>query len=89
MDKPGNGWKLDAAESYLHMADAARYMGLRNLNAIRWDKPSKAFRDTLRGLKRVTWPMSGNKTEVNFTYDALADWNFAAAAVKFLSRNCR
>lgn len=79
VDKVGNGWKLDAAKSYYHMADAARFMGLHNLNAIRWDKPSKAFRDSLRGLKRVTWPMSGNKTELNFTYDALADWNFAVA----------
>ena len=79
MDRPGNGWKLDAAKTYYHMADAAKSMGLVNLNAIRWDKPSKAFRDSLRGLKRLTWPMSGNKTEVNFTYDALADWNFAVA----------
>lgn len=79
VDGPGNGWKLDAAKTYYHMADAARFMGLHNLNAIRWDKPSRAFRDSLRGLKRVTWPMSGNKTEVNFTYDALADWNFAVA----------
>ena len=79
VDGPGNGWKLDAAKTYYHLADAARFMGLHNLNAIRWDKPSRAFRDSLRGLKRVTWPMSGNKTEVNFTYDALADWNFAVA----------
>ena len=79
VDGPGNGWKLDRFQSYYHMADAARYMGLHNLNAIRWDKPSKAFRDSLRGLKRLTWPMSGNKTELNYTYDALADWNFAVA----------
>ena len=39
----------------------------------------KRIRDSLRGLKRVTWPMSGNKTELNYTYDALADWNFAVA----------
>ena len=79
VDRPGNGWKLDAAKSYYHMVDAVRFMGLHNLNVIRWDKPSKAFRDSLRGLKRVTWPMSGNKTELNYTYDALADWNFAVA----------
>ena len=79
VDGPNNGWKLDAAKTYYHMADAAKFMGLRNLNAIRWDKPSRAFRDSLRGLKRVTWPMSGNKTELNYTYDALAEWNFAAA----------
>ena len=79
VDGPGNGWKLDRAMTYYHMADAAKSMGLHNLNVIRWDKPSKAFRDSLRGLKRLTWPMSGNKTEVNFTYDALADWNFAVA----------
>ena len=79
VDGPGNGWKLDAAKTYYHMADAAKFMGIRNLNAIRWDKPSKAFRDSLLGLKRVTWPMSGNKTELNFTYDTLADWNFAVA----------
>ena len=79
VDKAGNGWKLDGAMTYYHMADAAKYMGLHNLNAIRWDKPSRAFRDSLRGLKRLTWPMSGNKTELNFTYDTLADWNFAVA----------
>ena len=79
VDGPGNRWKLDAATAYYHMADAAKFMGLDNLNAIRWDKPPKAFRDSLRGLKRLTWPMSGHKTEVNFTYDALADWNFAVA----------
>ena len=79
VDGPGNGWKLDRAMSYYHMADAAKSMGLHNLNAIRWDKPSKAFRDSLLGMKRLTWPMSGNKTELNFTYDALADWNFAVA----------
>ena len=56
VDRPGNGWKLDAAKSYYHMADAAKFMGLHNLNVIRWDKPPKAFRDSLRGLKRVTWP---------------------------------
>ncbi len=79
VDRPGNGWKLDGATTYYHMADAAKSMGLHNLNAIRWDKPSRAFRDSLRGLKRLTWPMSGSKTELNFTYDALADWNFAVA----------
>ena len=61
------------------MADAARDVGIHNLNAIRWDKPDKSFRDSLKPLKRVTWPISGNKTEKNFTYDALADWCFAAA----------
>ena len=79
VDGPQSRWNLDVAKTYYHMADAARFMGLRNLNAIRWDKPSKAFRDSLRGLKRVTWPMSGNRTELNYTYDALADWNFAVA----------
>ena len=79
VDGPRNMWKLDRAKTYYHMVDAARFMGLHNLNAIRWDKPSRAFRDSLAGLKRVTWPMSGNRTELNYTYDALADWNFAVA----------
>ena len=79
VDGPKNRWGLDVAKSYFHMADAAKSMGLHNLNAIRWDKPPKGFRDSLRGLKRLTWPMSGHKTEANFTYDALADWNFAVA----------
>ena len=30
-------------------------------------------------MTSITWPISGNKTEKNFTYDALADWCFAAA----------
>ena len=79
MDGTNNYWSLDVARSYYHMADAARDVGIHNLNAIRWDKPDKSFRDSLRALKRVTWPISGNKTEKNFTYDALADWCFAAA----------
>ena len=79
VDRAGNRWNLDGAMTYYHMADAAKSMGLHNLNAIRWDKPSRAFRDSLAGLKRVTWPMSGHKTELNFTYDVLADWNFAVA----------
>ena len=79
VDGTNNYWSLDIARSYYHMADAARDVGIHNLNAIRWDKPDKSFRDSLKPLKRVTWPISGNKTEKNFTYDALADWCFAAA----------
>ena len=79
VDGTNNLWSLDVARSYYHMADAARDVGIHNLNAIRWDKPDKSFRDSLKPLKRVTWPISGNKTEKNYTYDALADWCFAAA----------
>ena len=79
VDGTNNYWSLDIARSYYHMVDAARDVGIHNLNAIRWDKPDKSFRDSLKPLKRVTWPISGNKTEKNFTYDALADWCFAAA----------
>ncbi len=63
----------------LRSLSAAPHAGIHNLNAIRWDKPDKSFRDSLKPLKRVTWPISGNKTEKNYTYDALADWCFAAA----------
>ncbi len=79
VDRTNNIWKLDMAREYYHMVDAAEFMGLHNLNVIRWDKPSKTFRASLAGLKRVTWPMSGHKSELNHTYDALADWNFAVA----------
>ena len=79
VDGTNNIWSLDIARSYYHMADAARDFGIGSLNAIRWDKPDKSFRESLKPLKRVTWPISGNKTEKNYTYDALADWCFAAA----------
>ena len=79
LDSPTNRWGLPVAKGYYHQAQACRDFGVSNLCCIRWDKPSRAFRDSLRGLKRLTWPMSGHKKEVNSTYDALADWNFAVA----------
>ena len=79
LDSPTNRWGLPVAKGYYHQAQACRDFGVSNLCCIRWDKPPRAFRDSLRGLKRLTWPMSGHKKEVNSTYDALADWNFAVA----------
>lgn len=79
LDSPTNRWGLPVAKGYYHQAQACRDFGVSNLCCIRWDKPFRAFRDSLRGLKRLTWPMSGHKKEVNSTYDALGDWNFAVA----------
>ena len=79
LDSPTNRWGLPVAKGYYHQAQACRDFGVSNLCCIRWDKPSRAFRDSLRGLKRLTWPMSGHRKEANSTYDALADWNFAVA----------
>ena len=79
LDSPTNRWGLPVAKGYYHQAQACRDFGVSNLCCIRWDKPPRAFRDSLRGLKRLTWPMSGHKKEVNSTYDALADWNFSVA----------
>jgi len=75
VDGAGNQWKLDTAKSCYHMADAARHMGLVNLNVVRWDCPNKAFRDSLNGLKRVTWPAS----PVGKLRPYMWDWDFKVA----------
>ena len=53
--------------------------GATDLNVIRWDKPDRAFRDSLRGMKRLTWPISGNAGEAHTTYAELGNWTFAVA----------
>ena len=53
VDGANNGWLLDVARSYYHMAGAARDFGIHNLNAIRWDKPDKSFRDSLKPYPAV------------------------------------
>ena len=79
VDGLNNHWGLDPAERYYHMVEGAKSFGLHNLNVIRWDLPDLAFRDTLRGMKRVTWPMSANTVEKHFTYAELGDYGFKAA----------
>ena len=74
-----NGYKLDVGERYYHMVEGAKSFGLHNLNVIRWDLPDKSFRDTLRGMKRLTWPVSGNTVEKHSTYAELGDFVFNAA----------
>ena len=80
VDGPTNdrekNWGLDAPKAYYHMADAARDMGLHNLNVIRWDLPDRTFRDSLRGLKRLTWPVSAHPSERHSTYAELGDYDF-------------
>ena len=81
MDGPKNNWGLAPATNDYPMVEAAKSLGLESLNVIRWDCPDKAFRDTLRGLRRVTWPMCGiPKAGVEASFDALCDWNFRIAA---------
>ena len=77
--KDADLYKIDRATNYYHMVDGARSYGLENLNVIRWDKPDRAFRDSLRGMKRLTWPISGNASEAHTTYAELGDWTFAVA----------
>lgn len=72
-------WGLDAPKGYYHMAEACKDMGLRNLNVIRWDLPDKSFRDSLRGLKRLTWPASAHPIEKHSTYEELGDYDFRVA----------
>lgn len=79
VDGEGNQWKLDSATSYYHMADAARHMGLVNLNVVRWDCPDKTFRDSLKGMKRVTWPASAHPVEKHPPYPVMWDWDFKVA----------
>lgn len=81
VDGSNNIWKLDLGTNYYAMAEGAKSFGLANLNAVRWDKPGRAFRDSLAGLKRVTWPITGNpKAGVYCDYDSHGDWCFAVAA---------
>lgn len=80
VDGVGNNWGLSPSTNYYPMVAAARSLGLESLNVIRWDCPEKAFRETLRGLKRVTWPMCGiPKAGVEASFDDLCDWNFRIA----------
>ena len=80
VDGPKNNWGLAPATNDYPMVEAAKLLGLESLNVIRWDCPDKAFRDTLRGLKRVTWPMCGiPKAGVEASFDALCEWNFRVA----------
>lgn len=79
VDGPGNIYKLDIGERCYHMVEGARNFGLHNLNVIRWDKPGKEFRDSLKGMKRLTWPVSANVVEKHSTYAELGDYVFAAA----------
>ena len=79
VDGAENKWGLDVPESYYHMADAAKDMGLYNLNVIRWDLPDRKFRDSLRRLKRLTWPASAHPAEKHSTYRELGDYDFLVA----------
>lgn len=84
VDGTNNVWKLEPANGYYHMADGAKSMGLENLNVVRWDRPGRAFRDSLKGLKRVTWPVSGINLVREGQYESvgyreLGDWCFRVA----------
>ena len=70
---------LDVAKCDYPMVDGARSFGLENLNVIRWDMPDRGFRDSLKGMKRLTWPLSGCEGEAHTTYAELGDWTFAVA----------
>jgi len=70
---------LDVATNYFHMVEGAKSLGLENLNVIRWDKPDRSFRDSLKGMKRLTWPISGHAGEAHTTYAELGDWTFVVA----------
>ena len=72
-------WKMEPAATYYHMAEGTRSFGLENLNVIRWDMPDKAFRKTLEGMKRLTFPVSANTCEAHSTYRELGDYDFAIA----------
>lgn len=81
VDGKGNTWGLDVGTNAYAMTAGAQSFGIVNLNAIRWDKPDHLFRDSLKGMKRVTWPITGYpKAGVKCDYDSHADWCFAAAA---------
>lgn len=70
---------LDVAKTYYPMVDGAKNYGLENLNIIRWDMPDKTFRDTLKEMKRLTWPMSGAAGEDHTTYAEMGEYNFMVA----------
>lgn len=84
VDGTNNIWGLDVGREYVPMADAARSLGLWNLNVVRWDRPGRSFRETLKGLKRITWPVSGlaplgDGRYASVGYDELADWCLGVA----------
>lgn len=83
VDGTNNMWKLDVAKEYYPMVEGMKSFGLDSMNVVRWDMPDRAFRDSLQGLRRVTWPVSGISLTPsgykNVGYDELADWAFRAA----------
>jgi len=80
VDGAGNAWGLDVGTNAVEMTAGALSFGLRNLNVVRWDKPGRGFRESLAGMRRVTWPITGYpKAGVKCDYDSHADWCFEAA----------
>ena len=79
VDGVRNIYNMEPAERYYHMVEGARSFGLHNLNVIRWDLPDRAFRDSLKDMKRLTWPVSGHPGEKHTTYAELGDYAFSVA----------
>lgn len=75
---PKNHWNLPPATNDYPMVDGCASFGVKNLCCIRWDRPGKAFRDTLAGMRQVSFPASSCEgTEKGFL--KLADWCFETA----------
>ena len=75
LDGPGNMWKLPV-EGKVEMVEACKYMGLENLNVIRWGNPPKAYREQFRGMKRITWPICGHQDERNASFEEMCEYDF-------------
>jgi len=78
VDGPKNAWGLPPFKERYHQVQACRDWGVLNLCCVRWDMPGKEFRDSLSGLRRVTFPVSSIKGDYK-SYAKLLDWTFDAA----------
>lgn len=78
IDGPKSAWGLPPFKVYYHQAQACRDFGVPNLCCIRWDMPKKDFRDSLAGLRRVTFPASSTKGDAR-SYSRLLNWDFDVA----------
>ncbi len=80
VDGKDNLYDLDEAQGDYSMLAALKELGLRNLNIIRWDRPSLETLAEFQGVKRLTLPGAAHDAEGIKDYSLLHDHAFAAAA---------
>lgn len=80
VDGTNNLYNLDVAKSDYPMSAALKELGLRNLNIVRWDRPSLDALREFKDVKRLTLPGSAHDAEKVKDYSLLHDHVFAVAS---------